>query len=69
MNRDALEALVDSGKSFRASGCLGMINDVSVCNRLYGDSMPADIRSFPRALDARDVALVCRQLQETISDP
>ena len=63
MDRDALEALVDSGKPFQTSGCPGHDNDISACNRPYGDSMPADIRSFPFALGARDVALVRRQMR------
>ena len=40
-----------------------MNNDISACNRPYGDSLPADIRSFPFALGARDVALVRRQMR------
>ena len=36
---------------------------ISACNRPYGDSMPADIRSFPFALDAADVERVRRQMQ------
>lgn len=63
MDRDALEALVDSGKPFQTSDCPGHDNDISACNRPYGDSMPTDIRSFPFALGARDVALVRRQLR------
>ena len=63
MDGRALEALVDSGKPFQTSGCPGQMNDISACNRPYGDSMPADIRSFPFALGARDVALVRRQMR------
>ena len=63
MDRDALEALVDSGKPFQTSGCSGHDNDIYACNRPYGDPMPADIRSFPFALGARDVALVRRQMR------
>jgi biotin synthase-related radical SAM superfamily protein len=52
MDRNALEALVDFGKPFQTSGCPGHDNDISACNRPYGDSMPADIHSFPFALGA-----------------
>ena len=62
IGKDKLEALVRSGKPFQTSGCRGQDAEVSACNRPYGDSMPGDIRSFPFALDARDVALVRRQM-------
>ena len=62
LDQEKLEALVRSGKPFQTSGCRGHDNEVSACNRPYGDSMPGDIRSFPFALDARDVALVQRQM-------
>ena len=58
----ALEAILQTGKPFQTSGCPGRQDDVSACNRPYGDSMPADIRSFPFALDARDVETVQRQM-------
>jgi biotin synthase-related radical SAM superfamily protein len=58
-----LEALISSGTPFRTSGCPGKENDVSACNRPYGDSSPGDIRSFPFALARRDVAKVRRQLR------
>ena len=58
-----LESLIDSGKPFQTSGCPGHQDDISACNRPYGDSMPADIRSYPFALNAGDVALVQRQMQ------
>jgi hypothetical protein len=54
---------VDSGKPFQTSGRSGQIMISPVCNRPYGDSMPVDIRSFPFALGARDVALACRQIR------
>jgi biotin synthase len=59
-----LEALIDSGKPFRTSGCPGRDDEeVSACNRPYGDSTPSDILSFPFALARRDVAKVRRQLR------
>lgn len=61
--REELEALIDSGKPFQTSGCPGKDDEeVSACNRPYGDSTPADIRSFPFVLDAGDVEIVRRQM-------
>lgn len=61
---DELEALIRSGKPFRTSGCPGKDDEeVSACNRPYGDSSPTDIRSFPFALNRRDVEIVRRQMQ------
>jgi len=59
-----LAALIDSGKPFQTSGCPGKNDEeVSACNRPYGDSSPADIRSFPFALNKHDVAIVKRQME------
>lgn len=58
-----LEALIESGKPFQTSGCPGKTDEeVSACNRPYGDSSPTDIRSFPFALNAEDVGFVKRQM-------
>jgi biotin synthase len=61
--QEELDALIDSGKPFQTSGCPGGGDEqVSACNRPYGDSTPTDIRSFPFALKRRDVQQVRRQL-------
>lgn len=58
-----LDELIASGKPFQTSGCPGKDDEeVSACNRPYGDSSPADIRSFPFALNTRDVQFVRRQM-------
>ena len=57
-----LEEIISSGKPFRTSGCPGKDDDISACNRPYGDSSPTDILSFPFALARRDVARIRRQL-------
>jgi biotin synthase len=58
-----LEALIESGKPFQTSGCPGKDDpEVSACNRPYGDSTPADIRSFPFPLAPADIDIVRRQL-------
>ncbi|OGA38982.1 MAG: radical SAM protein [Betaproteobacteria bacterium RIFCSPLOWO2_12_FULL_62_13] len=62
VSQDKLEGLIGSGKPFRTSGCPGKEDDVSACNRPYGDSSPTDILSFPFALKGRDVEKVRRQL-------
>jgi len=58
-----VDALIDSGKPFQTSGCPGKDDEqVSACNRPYGDSCPTDVLSFPFALKRRDVAKVRAQL-------
>ena len=58
-----LAELINSGKPFQTSGCPGKDDEeVSACNRPYGDSSPTDIYSFPFALAKRDVQAVKRQL-------
>lgn len=63
LERSELEAVIASGKPFQTSGCPGKTDEeVSACNRPYGDSSPSDIRSFPFALGSEDVGVVRRQL-------
>ena len=58
-----LAELITSGKPFQTSGCPGKDDEeVSACNRPYGDSSPTDIYSFPFALAKRDVEAVKRQM-------
>ncbi|MHB8249256.1 MAG: radical SAM protein [Acidithiobacillus sp.] len=62
--QDDLEAIINSGKPFQTSGCPGKDDEeVSACNRPYGDSSPSDIRSFPFALNQEDVEIVRRQMR------
>ncbi|MBS1137536.1 MAG: radical protein [Proteobacteria bacterium] len=59
-----LDALIESGRPFQTSGCPGKDEEeVSACNRPYGDSCPTDILSFPFALKRRDVEKVRQQLE------
>lgn len=61
--QDEVEALIASGKPFQTSGCPGKDDEeVSACNRPYGDSSPMDILSFPFALNDKDVGFVRRQM-------
>ncbi len=61
--RPELDAVIDAGIAFRTSGCPGKFReDVSACDRPYGDSPPSDIASFPFQPDGRDLRRVRRQL-------
>ena len=64
MAEDDLAQLIASGKPFQTSGCPGKDDEeVSACNRPYGDSSPSDILSFPFALNRKDVEVVKRQMK------
>jgi biotin synthase len=63
VGRERLEALINDGTAFRTSGCPGKADDVSACNRPYGDSSPTDILSFPFAPAKRDITRIRRQLR------
>ena len=59
-----LDDIINSGKPFQTSGCPGRDDEeISACNRPYGDSSPSDIRSFPFALNQEDVEIVRRQMR------
>jgi len=60
--QDAVNAEIAAGTAFRTSGCPGKDNEVSACNRPYGDSPPTDILSFPFAPAKRDIAKIRRQM-------
>lgn len=63
LDQQELDELIGSGKPFQTSGCPGKSDEeVSACNRPYGDSSPTDIRSFPFALNGADVSFVKRQM-------
>ena len=58
-----LTRIIDSGLPFRTSGCPGNErDDVSACNRPYGDSHPSDIRSYPFAPGEAEVRTIKVQL-------
>jgi biotin synthase len=59
-----LEEIIDAGTAFRTSGCPGKFaEDISACDRPYGDSPPSDIASFPFAPNKADVRKIRRQLR------
>lgn len=58
-----LDAVIDAGVAFRTSGCPGKFaDDVSACDRPYGDSPPSNIASYPFQPDKRDLRRIRRQL-------
>ncbi len=58
-----VDTVIEAGTAFRTSGCPGKIaEDVSACDRPYGDSPPSNIASFPFQPNKRDRAKIRRQL-------
>jgi biotin synthase-related radical SAM superfamily protein len=58
-----LDTIIASGIPFRTSGCPGKVrDDVSACDRPYGDSPPSNIASYPFQPNKRDVGKIRRQL-------
>ncbi|MGA7986317.1 MAG: radical SAM protein [Burkholderiales bacterium] len=60
--KEVLEQEIAAGTPFRTSGCPGKDDEVSACNRPYGDSSPTDILSFPFAPAKRDLSAIRRQM-------
>lgn len=62
-DRDRLAEIVATGVPFRTSGCPGKErDDVSACDRPYGDSPPSDIASYPFQPNGHDLRRIRRQL-------
>jgi len=58
-----LDGIVDKAIAFRTSGCPGKFaEDISACDRPYGDSPPSNIASFPFQPNKRDVLKIRKQL-------
>jgi biotin synthase len=58
-----LNDIIDDGIAFRTSGCPGKIqDDISACDRPYGDSPPSNIASFPFQPKKKDLKKIRRQL-------
>jgi biotin synthase len=61
--KSELDAVIDAGIAFRTSGCPGKFaDDISACDRPYGDSPPSNIASYPFALAEVDIRRVRSQL-------
>ena len=64
-----LDAIIDAGIAFRTSGCPGKFaEDISACDRPYGDSPPSNIASYPFQPQAPDLRLIRKQLGKERSD-
>ena len=62
--QSVLDEVIDAGVAFRTSGCPGKFReDVSACDRPYGDSPPSNIASYPFQPNRRDVRTIRRQLR------
>ena len=63
MGASELAPIVDAGIAFRTSGCPGKFaDDISACDRPYGDSPPSNIASYPFPLKGPDIRKVRSQL-------
>jgi biotin synthase len=59
-----VEDVVSQGIAFRTSGCPGKFrDDVSACDRPYGDSPPSNIASYPFQPNKQDLRKIRRQLK------
>jgi biotin synthase-related radical SAM superfamily protein len=59
-----LDSIVSEGVAFRTSGCPGKVrDDISACDRPYGDSPPSNIASFPFQPGKQDLRKIRRQLK------
>ncbi|MCC7483881.1 MAG: radical SAM protein [Burkholderiales bacterium] len=64
LSRAQTEDVISAGVAFRTSGCPGKFaDDVSACDRPYGDSPPSDIASYPFQPNGRDLRRIRRQLR------
>jgi len=64
MARAELDGIIREGIAFRTSGCPGKFrDDVSACDRPYGDSPPSDIASFPFQPNGNDLRRIRKQLR------
>jgi biotin synthase len=55
---------IDAGIAFRTSGCPGKFqDDISACDRPYGDSPPSDIASYPFQPGKKDLKKIRKQLE------
>ena len=61
-----LDDIIAEGVAFRTSGCPSKErNDISACDRPYGDSPPSDIASYPFQPATADLKRVRHQLDRT----
>jgi biotin synthase-related radical SAM superfamily protein len=59
-----IDTVIAEGVAFRTSGCPGKFrDDVSACDRPYGDSPPSNIASYPFPPNKQDLRKIRRQLK------
>jgi biotin synthase len=59
-----LQTIIGEGVAFRTSGCPGKIaDDISACDRPYGDSPPSNIASYPFPPNGHDLRRIRKQLK------
>jgi biotin synthase len=59
-----IDQVIAEGVAFRTSGCPGKFrDDVSACDRPYGDSPPSNIASYPFQPNKHDLRKIRRQLK------
>ena len=59
-----LEEVIAKGVAFRTSGCPGKFaDDISACDRPYGDSPPSNIASYPFQPNGNDLRTIRKQLK------
>ena len=58
-----LSDVIEAGIAFRTSGCPGKFQeDISACDRPYGDSPPSNIASYPFQPEKKDIKQIRKQL-------
>jgi biotin synthase len=67
VSQSDLEDVVNAGVAFRTSGCPGKFaDDISACDRPYGDSPPSNIASYPFQPKKKDIKKIRKQLKVPI---
>ena len=62
--KNEVDKTIKAGTAFRTSGCPGKFSeDISACDRPYGDSPPSDIASYPFAPKAKDIRKIRSQIR------
>jgi len=64
VREEELEEVIAKGTAFRTSGCPGKFaEDISACDRPYGDSPPSNIASYPFQPNGNDLRTIRKQLK------
>ena len=64
VREEELEEVITKGTAFRTSGCPGKFaDDISACDRPYGDSPPSNIASYPFQPNGNDLRTIRKQLK------